>query len=202
VRVQFPKEVVDRVEAGEIELAFRRWRRPEAKAGGRVRTAFGVIEIDTVSRADPAEVSETDARRAGFSSREALFASLRAGDDRELYRVGIHYGGPDPRIALSVNDDLDESALHAVAAKLQRLDARSGHGPWTTEVLALIAAKPGTRAPDLAAEVGRETARFKLDVRKLKELGLTESLDIGYRISPRGRRVLGFLRSAEPPSER
>jgi hypothetical protein len=112
--------------------------------------------------------------------------------------VGIHYGGPDPRIALRGQEDLDESALRAVAAKLRRLDARSGHGPWTAEVLALIAAKPGTRAPDLAAEVGRETARFKLDVRKLKEHGLTESLDIGYRISPRGQRVLDFLRSAEP----
>ena len=27
---------------------------------------------------------------------------------------------------------------------------------------------------------------FKRDVRKLKELGLTESLEIGYRLSPRG----------------
>ena len=45
------------------------------------------------------------------------------------------------------------------------------------------------RAPDLAAQVGRETADFKKDVRKLKELGLTESLDIGYRLSPRGQAV-------------
>jgi hypothetical protein len=27
---------------------------------------------------------------------------------------------------------------------------------------------------------------FKLNVRKLKALGLTESLEIGYRLSPRG----------------
>jgi hypothetical protein len=31
---------------------------------------------------------------------------------------------------------------------------------------------------------------FKIDVRKLKNLGLTESLDIGYRLSPRGRAYL------------
>jgi hypothetical protein len=35
---------------------------------------------------------------------------------------------------------------------------------------------------------------FKLDVRKLKELGLTESLRPGYRLSPRGETVLGWLR--------
>ena len=27
---------------------------------------------------------------------------------------------------------------------------------------------------------------FKRNVRKLKELGLTESLEVGYRLSPRG----------------
>jgi len=193
--MQFPQEVVAGVESGKIELAYRRWRRPEAKAGGRVRTVFGVIEIDTVTKVEPATVSESDARRAGFDDRETLFASLRPGADRELYRVEIHYGGPDPRLALSEDDQLDEPELAEVTAKLRRLDARSGRGPWTARVLALIAERPATRAPDLAAEIGREAALFKLDVRKLKEQGLTESLEVGYRISPRGRRVL-HLRSA------
>jgi len=57
-------------------------------------------------------------------------------------------------------------------------------------VLELIAQRPATRAPDLAASLGRETAPFKTDVRKLKELGLTESLDVGYRLSPRGEAYL------------
>ncbi|HEX7068738.1 MAG TPA: hypothetical protein VF295_11185 [Candidatus Limnocylindria bacterium] len=35
---------------------------------------------------------------------------------------------------------------------------------------------------------------FKLDDRKLKELGLTESLRPGYRLSPRGESVLARLR--------
>lgn len=53
-----------------------------------------------------------------------------------------------------------------------------------------IADRPATRAAELAAETGRPKAKFKTDVRKLKELGLTESLDIGYRLSPRGRAFL------------
>lgn len=34
------------------------------------------------------------------------------------------------------------------------------------------------------------SARSKVDVSKLKELGLTESLEVGYRLSPRGRAAL------------
>ena len=33
--------------------------------------------------------------------------------------------------------------------------------------------------------------RFKLNVRKLKQLGLTESLSTGYHLSPRGVAFLG-----------
>ena len=35
-------------------------------------------------------------------------------------------------------------------------------------------------------------------MRKLKELGLTESLEIGYRISPRGEVVLKRLKQDTP----
>jgi hypothetical protein len=60
-------------------------------------------------------------------------------------------------------------------------------GPPT---LALIEQHPRRRAPDLAALVGRETTPFKIDVRKLKALGLTRSFEVGYELSPRGREFL------------
>jgi hypothetical protein len=47
----------------------------------------------------------------------------------------------------------------------------------------------------LARALGAEKMRFKQDVRKLKELGLTESLEVGYRLSPRGQAVLALLGS-------
>ncbi|HEX5894931.1 MAG TPA: hypothetical protein VFY47_01300 [Thermoleophilaceae bacterium] len=92
------------------------------------------------------------------------------------------------------------SALRST--RLARLDAASRHGPWTAAALDLIAERPGTRAPDLAASLGRETARFKADVRKLKELGLTESLEVGYRLSPRGRAYCGYSGVARKRSRR
>ena len=54
-------------------------------------------------------------------------------------------------------------------------------------VLGVIDEHPRTRAGDLAPIFGRELQPFKLDVRKLKNLGLTISHEIGYELSPRGR---------------
>jgi hypothetical protein len=69
------------------------------------------------------------------------------------------------------------------------MDRRST-APWTWATLRLIAKRPGEPAAALAKSVGRERGAFKADVRKLKELGLTESLPVGYRLSPRGRTFL------------
>ena len=77
------------------------------------------------------------------------------------------------------------------AGSARRARRASDRGPAQT--LAIIDGQPEVRAPDLAAELGRDTASFKRDVRKLKELGLTESLEIGYRLSPAGRALLDGL---------
>jgi DNA-binding MarR family transcriptional regulator len=99
--------------------------------------------------------------------------------------------GPDPRVALRQRVDIPAAERAELDRRLGRLDAASRHGPWTARVLRLIADRPAVRAADLAAELGRDKATFKADVRKLKELGLTESLEVGYRLSPRGRTYLG-----------
>jgi hypothetical protein len=66
-------------------------------------------------------------------------------------------------------------------------------------VLDAIGRRPGTRAADLAAEeFGRERDPFKIDVRKLKNLGLTHSLEVGYELSPRGREYLRRTRRTPP----
>ena len=98
--------------------------------------------------------------------------------------------GADPRVALREQADLTDDDRRSVDATLDRWDAVRA-APWTREILRLIADNPGVRAPDLAASLGRETLPFKQDVPKLKELGLTRSLQVGYGISPRGRAYLG-----------
>jgi hypothetical protein len=45
----------------------------------------------------------------------------------------------------------------------------------------------------LARQAGADVLSFKRRVRRLKEPGLTESLEVGYRLSPRGRALLERL---------
>jgi len=191
--VIFPRATLEGIRSGAVTVAFRRWRTAAVRPGTRLRTGLGVVRIDEVEVVD--SVTEQDARDAGFPSRAALLDSLRGGQDRELYRIRLGFGGADPRAALRESDELSPPELAGLKQTLDRIDARSRRGPWTRQVLELIERRPGTVARELAAELGRETQPFKADVRRLKELGLTESLDIGYRLSPRGARVLGYLRS-------
>jgi hypothetical protein len=175
--------------AGELTVAFRRWRRPTVKAGGTLQSPVGVLAIETVDVVDPGAITDADARRSGHPDATSVRAALRGAG--ETYRIAFHLVGPDPRIALRADAAVTAETRAAIAARLARLDAASRHGPWTDATLRAIAAAPATRAADLAVRLGRDELQpFKADVRKLKALGLTESLEVGYRLSPRGRAFL------------
>jgi hypothetical protein len=65
----------------------------------------------------------------------------------------------------------------------------------------LIQKHPRIAASKLAAKLGRETLPFKVDVRKLKKLGLTQSFEVGYELSPRGEAVLAALPRRTPAAQ-
>ncbi len=190
------QDTLRRIAAGEVDTAFRRQRRPTVKAGGTLRTAIGVLSIEAVERIEPDDVTDADARRAGAAGREEIVAFLALKSDGDCYRVRIHLAGEDPRIALREDSVLDDAAVAALVARLDRLDAASSHGAWTRATLRLIGDRPHVRAPDLAASMGRDTPSFKIDVRKLKGLGLTISHSPGYELSPRGWALLRRLSPA------
>jgi hypothetical protein len=188
--VLFRRPTLDGIRAGEITLAFRRWDRPRARAGGRQRTVVGELAIDSVERVPRSAITAADARRAGHATRTELMRELDARGSAPIWRVELHWAGEDPRVALRTRAELAPGELATLRARLARLDAASAHGPWTRATLELIAERPEVLAADLAAALGREKHPFKRDVRKLKELGLTESLPVGYRLSPRGHALL------------
>ena len=177
---------------GSIDRAFRRWERPRVRSGGQQRTSAGVIRFTSVEEVERDSLTATDAERAGFSSLADLFAVLDRRPERPIHRIGLELVGPDPRVELRASLP-DDAELAEIERRLARLDRASRHGPWTKAVLTAIRDRPSVPAIELATSLGREKLPFKLDVRKLKELGLTESLEIGYRISPRGRAVLQHL---------
>ena len=182
--MQIRKPVLDAIAAGTVTALFRRWTQPRVRPGGTQRTPVGVLEFTTVEPVAVSRLTAADAHAAGFPTVAKLRAA-QVGDGR-LYRITVRLAGADPRVALRERATFEDGERELIAARLERLDAASRRGPWTATVLDLIAANPAVRAPDLAAGLGLETLVFKRDVRKLKELGLTESLEVGYRLSPRG----------------
>jgi hypothetical protein len=179
------RPVLDAIAAGTVTVAFRRWDRARVHPGSRLRTAVGVLEVGEVTTVAEEELGEPDARAAGFADLAALRRRLPG--EKPIFRVTLRLAGPDPRVELRSQATLGDADRAELERRLQRLDRASRHGPWTDQVLALIADNPEVRAPDLAARLGLETLVFKRDVRKLKELGLTESLPVGYRLSARGQ---------------
>lgn len=186
----FRTKDLEAIFAGRCTLAFRRWKKPTVKPGGTVRTQLGMVGIDSVEAIEPGSVTDEDARAAGYQDRAGVIAMFDA-QEGTCYRIRLHPAGPDPRDALRETEP-DAAEVQTLAAKLQKLD-KVAAAPWTKQVLELIARHPGTVSTTLAESAGMERADFKLNVRKLKALGLTISLEVGYRLSPRGEVLLAAL---------
>jgi len=191
----FRRPFLDGIRKGTVTLAFRRWRRPTVRAGGTLLTPLGEVQIGSVSRIALKDISAKDARRAGFDSREALVVELERRSDGDFYRIELGPLRPDRRVALRKTRIGSDAEFGDLRKRLERLDARAEDGPWTRAVLEAIREHPGVRAGDVCESVDQEKTRFKTNVRKLKALGLTESLETGYRLSPRGLALLDRLRS-------
>ncbi len=198
---------------GTITLTFRRWSRPQAKVGRTYRVGPASVLVDDVREVRVGDITDAEAKRTGEADRAALVkrlgAATRGGrynapkpgaeidDDTVVWRVEFHrIVDTEPRLA--DQDQLSDSDVADITRRLDRLDAVSPHGPWTRTTLHLIADKPGVVSTTLAESVDRERQAFKVDVRKLKRLGLTASLEVGYRLSPRGRAFLGATGTTQP----
>ncbi|MGE2716541.1 hypothetical protein ACQI4L_21005 [Mycolicibacterium litorale] len=187
------RATADGIAAGTVTLVLRRWDAPRAKAGGTQRTSAGTVRIDGVTeRPGDYRVTEREARAAGYPDAEHAQADLDRRPARHTYLIAVSYLGPDERPDLAADDRLSDADVAAIDARLDRWDAATE--PWTRQYLRLIADNEAVRAPDLAAGLGLDVPRFKRRVRQLKGLGLTLSLDVGYRLSPRGRAYLDAAR--------
>jgi len=180
---------------GRVSFTYRRWEVVRPKVGSRFTTSAGVVEVTSITAADEQQLTAQDATEAGFDSVADLVKWCRAKGQGDLYRVGIVLAGPDPRVTLRGQAALDPTDLVALNSKLDRLD-RAAEQPWTRSTLRQIERLPGVVSTELAAEAGQERRTYKLRVRRLKALGLTESLERGYRLSPRGQAYLNTLEQA------
>jgi hypothetical protein len=198
--VLLTSDILARIQEGSVTLAFRRWTRPTVRAGGTLMTYIGQLEITSVTIVEDTSITDEEARRAGYPSREDLLDELSQRKEGAIYRVEFGGISPDPRMALreALPDELE---LVSLLQKLRKLDASSQTGPWTESALALIGGNPGVLAAILAGWLRMDKLDFKARIRKLKALGLTISLEKGYRLSERGEFVLLRLVPREAQSE-
>ncbi len=190
-----PNVVAQGIVAGTVTRVYRRWDVPRAKAGGSQLTKFGVVAIDGVREIpDIAELTEADALACGEKSLASLTKWLMKRPDDRIFEVTVHHAGADPRLAL--REQLpEEQELLELDRALDRLDAAKSSGPWTRFILGWIRDNPAVVSKVLATVLSRDLQPMKADIRKLKALGLTISLEVGYQLSPRGENYLSWYES-------
>ncbi|KXP01397.1 hypothetical protein [Tsukamurella pseudospumae] len=202
--MMIPKAIAEGVRDGTVTTQYRRWDTPRVKVGGTQVTPAGVLRFTRVTRVPDVErISDRAARAAGMKDAAALRRALRPRDPdaprrersarggEHVYRIHLEYAGADPRLAL--REELpDDAALEALAVRLARLDKRDS-GPWTRDILTWIREHPHVVSKELAAERGVDLLPMKVDIRKLKGMGLTISHEVGYELSPRGAAYLNWL---------
>ncbi|WDR05482.1 hypothetical protein PSQ90_14530 [Devosia rhodophyticola] len=88
------RELLEEIKAGKVDLVFRRWSRPSVKAGGTLKTKVGILAIKAIDEMSPHDVSDADARRAGFADAEAFhrwLETMKAGE--YFHRIEVGYLG-------------------------------------------------------------------------------------------------------------
>ena len=195
--LMFTSEDHGRVAAAEITVTWRLWKYAHVKPGKVYASGFavgGAIAVEDVRVVPASEITDADALEVGLPGATALIDYARSHTGREvsgdtlLYRVQFHFepvGPPKPQYSL------DE-----VSIRLQRLDKASRAGPWTLTALRLIEENPGVVARNLAVEMGMPRDDLKVNVRKLKALGLTLSLPVGYELTELGQSYLDSMEDA------
>jgi hypothetical protein len=183
------RDTAEGIANGSITLVLRRWDVPRVKPGGTQRTVAGTIRVDDVTEYPGTHrVTAAQARAAGYPDAATAQKDLDRRPARYTYAIAVSYLAPDERPDLAADDRLSPSDVDAISGRLDRWDAATE--PWTRRYLTMIGANEAVRAPDLAERDGIDVPRFKRRVRQLKGLGLTISLDVGYRLSPRGTAYL------------
>ena len=187
----FRRERHQGIREGAVYRTVRGWRTARVKVGNRYALwTGGSVEVTVVQPVLVGELTDLDAVAAGLGHLDGLLAELRRTSRRELsaqdrvFRVDFRFvdAAPSPPVTLSTDE---------VTSRLDAMDQRSGR-TWTRATLAAIGSHPGTVSSELADMLDRERKTLKADIRKLKKLGLTESLDVGYRLTALGRAILGM----------
>ncbi|RKE41767.1 hypothetical protein [Sphingobacterium detergens] len=185
------------IKSGKITLAFRQWKQAAVKSGTLLKTSVGLVEIGAIETVDESAITDQEAVSAGFKDKNQLLKSFRQQYLATIFRIAVRYHSEDPRVKLREGTELSEEQFVQLKIKIARLDTFSKQGPWTRLILSTIRENPNLHAIGIARLLGFEKEWLKLNIRKLKNLGLTISHTVGYEISPLGEQFIQLLEVEE-----
>jgi hypothetical protein len=189
----FKQKDLDGIKAGKITLSFRNWKKLSVNEGSEVKTSVGIIKIGAITEIKYEEITEEDALAAGFSGASALIGLLKSQKEGSIYKIAVSFLRENSTVELSVQTEIEEAEFLEIKAALENLDKYSKVGKWTVKTLQGIRENPKLKAADLALKLKKEKEWLKLNVRKLKALGLTISHEPGYTLSPIGEAYLSII---------
>lgn len=175
------------IKSGKITLAFRKWQKASIKCGSLLNTSVGLVKIGKIETINENDITDNDVLNAGFADKKQLLKSFTHNSTGTIFKISVSFHSADPRIKLREQTELSEQQFTSLKKMLERLDNHSRHGPWTGKILLTIKDNPNLHAIGIAKLTGFEKERLKLNIRKLKNLGLTISHNVGYELSPLGK---------------
>lgn len=178
------------IKSGEITVAFRKWQKVLIKSGSLLQTSVGLLEIGKIETIKENDITDKDAMLAGFNDTKQLLESFNHSSAGTIFKISVSYHSADPRIKLRNQTELSEQQFADLKVRLERLDRYSKQGFWTEKILLTIKDSPNLHAIGIATLTGFEKEWLKLNIRKLKNLGLTISHNVGYELSPLGKEYL------------
>jgi hypothetical protein len=77
---------LEAIRDGRISIVFRRWNRPTVKPNGTLKTKLGLMKIGRIDDMRPEDVTDADARRAGFADVAAFDRWLQTMKQGETFQ--------------------------------------------------------------------------------------------------------------------
>ena len=182
----FKQKDLEGIKAEKITLSFRNWKKLSVNVGSEIKTSVGVIKVGSIREVQLEDISDEEAKAAGFASAKSLTGLLASQKEGKIYKIAVSYLKEDPRIELREQSVITVEEFNEIKKALENLDKFSKVGKWTIKTLQAIRENPKMKSADLAVITKKEKEWLKLNVRKLKALGLTISHEPGYTLSPRG----------------
>lgn len=182
----FKKIHLGGIKSGKITLAFRKWKKASVKIGSLLHTSISLVEIRKIEAVNENDITDKETVQAGFTDKKQLLKSFTHNSTGTIFKVSVGYYSADPRIKLREQTELLEQQFEELKKKLERLDNHSKQGHWTEKILLAIKDNPNLHAVGISKLTGFEKEWLKLNIRKLKNLGLTISHNVGYELSPLG----------------